>query len=123
MRYNGKTVNRLPDEFYQCACTDRDENYTFAEVCDTWNCPNCGDPITIYAESESANDKGVFYRKRAKHIEKGDLVKPAGFDVDKSFEVLGISEAKDGKLALGLKGYTRISYHPEEWLTLRVGGW
>lgn len=121
MKYQGKHATRMLGEFYHCDC--KEDQYTLEEVCDTWTCPDCGDHITIYAENAAANDKGVFYRKRAKYVETGDLVKPAGFDIDKSFEVLGISEGKGGKLNFGLKGYTRIPYDPEEWVSLRVGGW
>lgn len=121
MTHLGKHATRMPGEFYHCYSCEQD--FEPDQVWDEWLCPCCELPISIFAESEAANDKGVFHRKRAKEIEVGVLVKPGHMRVDKCYEVLGIAHVNSDRLRMGLRGYGQITVQSEEWLSVRVGGW
>jgi len=115
-------VNRLPTEIFKCViCT---KEFTYDEVKDTWKCPECGDPIYIYAEDLETATRIVLIRKNADELVKGDLVHLSGRLTESPYSVIGInSNSPEKKLSVGLKGYGSYNFSKEESINCRVGKW
>jgi hypothetical protein len=77
----------------------------------------------VYAEDVETGTRIVLIRKQAKEVEPGDLVHLPGMLTEGSYLVLGISELSNGKLGIGLKGYTQYKVLPDEPVNCRVGAW
>ncbi|CDH00398.1 hypothetical protein [Xenorhabdus bovienii] len=116
-----KCVIRFSKEIYKCP--QNGDEYQYSEVENDWKCPHCGNSISIYAEEHDTKNRGVFIRKRADEVGKGELVKPNGMLLNQNYMVLGVTELKNGKLGIGLKQYTQIKLDPNDCVTCRVGGW
>lgn len=113
-------VNRLPSERYECpACK---QAFDDEEVRNTWKCPKCDGYISVYAEDVDTGTRIVLVRKQAKEVGPGDLVHLPGMLTKACYEVLGVSELSNGKLGIGLKGYTQYKVLPDEPVNCRIGG-
>lgn len=116
-------VNFFESEKYECPCNDKD--YKREEVENNWLCPDCDGYVYIYASD--TEERGVFIRKKGSKVVVGDLVRPDGFKINESYEVLGVkiltTKADNGKIGLGLKQYRQIAVNPEDFIACRIGGW
>ena len=118
------SISYFAEEKYQCHSCRKDK-IERSDVDITWCCPDCGQYIYIYASDEES--RGVFIRKRATEIVKGDLVRPNHFKLEEHYQVLGINALTTkkhiGKLGLGLKGFRQEIVEPNDFISCRVGAW
>lgn len=118
---NMSCVNRLPSERYECpTCV---QVFDDEDVQDTWKCPKCGGYISVFAEDVATDTRIVLIRKQAKEVEPDDLVYLPSMLTKESFLVLGISELRNGKLGIGLKGYTQYKVLPDAPVNCQIGAW
>lgn len=116
MRYDGKLAVRMPNETY--SCTDCSvASYTKAQVQDDWLCPRCGNPVLIHAHNPVSGENGIFNRIRASDIKKGHWLKPGHLAISQIYEVLGVEKISKDKIGVGLREYTKITLHPDEWVS------
>lgn len=118
------SVSYFAEEEYQCHFCNK-EKIELSDVDSTWRCSDCGEYIFIYASDEES--RGVFIRKKATEIIKGDLVRPDHFKLEEHYLVLGINTltAKKhiAKLGLGLKGFRQVIVGLNDFISCRVGAW
>ncbi|HCM9477343.1 TPA: hypothetical protein N5N91_004549 [Enterobacter roggenkampii] len=119
MSYEGRFATKLPGESY--SCTDCSvESYTREQVQDDWLCPGCKNPVLIHAHNPVSGEDGTFYRIRASDIVKGHWLKPGHLQISQIYEVLGVEKINKNTIGVGLRGYTRITLHPDEWVSRSV---
>ena len=119
MSYLGKFATRMPGETYSCTKCGA-TNYTRQQVQDDWLCPGCRNPILIHAHNPVSGEDGYFYRMRASDIVIGHWLKPGHLKISQIYKVIGITKLKNGQLGVGLEEYTRITLHPDEWVSRSV---
>ena len=116
-----KNISRLPSESYQCPeCEGVYEN---EDVQDTWCCPNCNDPIYVYAEDIETDTRIVLIRVAASKIEEGMMIHLPYQLTKESYQVLGVNLLDNGKLSIGLKGYGAYKVSPADPVNCRMGAW
>lgn len=117
-------ISYFENESYRCNHCGNDK-ININEAQDTWRCSDCENYIYIYASDDGG--RGVFIRKKASEIERGDWVRPDHFELSQHYLVLGVNKmttkANNGKLGIGLKEYRQIIVSPEDIISCRVGGW
>ncbi|HEA3089000.1 TPA: hypothetical protein RVR74_001288 [Aeromonas salmonicida] len=115
-------INYFPEEEYWCA--DCEDEYEHEDIKVDWCCPTCNQSIHIHARETIDENEGTFIRKQAYQIAIDDYVRPDHMSIDECYYVIGIKKLTDkknnGKLGIGLKGYTRINVEPSKWISCRI---
>jgi hypothetical protein len=108
-------VTIRPWEIYKCHnCV---KNYGIFEIPETWQCPECNEPINIRFE---INDRAhSCLRVNPSEIEEGDLVSPDGLNY---YEVINCIE-KGNSYRIALKSFAVININKDDFVLIINGSW
>lgn len=106
------------DKGYKCFVCNKMYGLDDAEKF-SWKCPICGEYIRIASPELCSGHTKI--RKKASEVVKYDSINLAG--VDDIYDVLGITEKKNGKITLGLKNYGAIDLSPDDFVDVIDGAY
>lgn len=116
-----KNVSRLPSERYECVSCDKE--FVNEDVQDTWSCPNCNEPVYIYAKDEESETKIVLIRVTASEIKTDNIIHLPFQLTGEAYRVLGVNKLARGQLGIGLEGYGQYKCSEDQPINQRIGGW